>query len=281
MENCKFCNEKEAIKNSHIVPSFITKWIKETSPTGFIRATNKPNIRKQDGEKSPLLCLDCENKFSKYEADFKKQLFSKVANYRNPCPNELRISDSTKRCIYSIAWRVLADSYYFPKEHQYTTEEFDTFPLFLNEIKESMEDFSKSKFRSFLIPCTKEILTRVNLPKVEWFYYDRVTGAEPRIWDDWERFIIFIKIPFAIIVFEVVSNDEDNWVGCNIEENKVIKLSNISTVPDYIGAQVNYFFNSFLESRDEITEKQYELMIKDISKSDPNCGSLKTMNKRW
>jgi hypothetical protein len=281
MEKCKFCNDKEAIKNSHIIPYFITKWVKDTSPTGFIRATNEPNIRQQDSEKSPLLCIDCENDFSKYEDIFKKQIFSKIANYRKPCPDSLSISNSAKKCIYSIAWRVLANTYYFPKENQYTEEEFNKFPEFLDEIKESMKDISNSKFKSYLIPCTKEVITRINLPKVEWFFYDRATGAEPRIWNDWYRFIIFIKIPFAIIVFEMVSNDEDIWKGCNIEESTTIELPNISAVPDYVGEQVKYFFDNFLKSREKITEKQNALIKEDMKKSNPNCGFLKTMKKKW
>ncbi|MGB5854901.1 MAG: hypothetical protein WBH20_06550 [Oceanisphaera sp.] len=280
-ELCKYCNEREAIENSHIIPSFVYKWLKETSPTGFIRATNEPNKRAQDGSKSPLLCKECERDFSLHENLFKKETFSKLANYRTPCPEKLEISESSRICIYIIAWRVLADSYYFPTDNQYTPEEFLKFPDFLDEIKSLIEGNKSEKFRTHLIPCTREVLTKLDLPKVDWFYYERSVGAEPRIWNDWERFLIYIKIPFAIICFEIVPNDGDDWKGTQIDHAESISLDEITSCADYVSAQVEHFHKAFLESREQVSEKQMNKMQKGMEKAGSNCGSFKTMTKVW
>lgn len=280
-EPCKFCNKREAIENSHIIPSFIYKWLKDTSPTGYIRATNEPNKREQDGSKSSLLCKECERDFSTHENLFKKETFSKMANYRDPCPEKLEISESSRICIYIIAWRVLADAYYFPRDNQYTQDEFDKFPDFLVDIKSLIEGNKSDKFRTHLIPCTREVLTKLKLPKVDWFYYERSIGAEPRIWDDWERFVIYIKIPFAIICFEIVPNDGDCWEGTQIDDADIISLNAINSCADYVPAQVGHFFKAFIKSRDSVSEKQIEKMKKDMEKADPDCGSFKSMNKVW
>ena len=34
MELCKYCKESEAIKNSHIIPSFIYEWVKKHHQQG-------------------------------------------------------------------------------------------------------------------------------------------------------------------------------------------------------------------------------------------------------
>lgn len=281
MSVCKYCGEGEAIKNSHIIPSFVYKWVKDTSPTGFIRATDEPNKRKQDGLKSALLCKKCEKDFSEVENSFKKGLFTKLANYKVPCPSELPITDPIIKCIYIIAWRVLADTYHFPKSHQYTDEEFARFPEFLDSIKESIELSDFNKFQTHLIPCTREVLERLDLPKVEWFYYDRSVGAEARIWDNWERFIIFIKIPSGIIIFEVVRNESDIWGGTKIENTEKLSLEGITAVPSYISTQIEYFYDFFLKSKENVTEKQMQKMIEGMENADQNCGSFQTMRKEW
>ncbi|ALQ09867.1 MULTISPECIES: hypothetical protein [Pseudoalteromonas] len=281
MELCKYCKKNEAIENSHIIPSFIFKWLKKTSPTGFIRATNEPNKREQDGPKSPLLCNDCEVEFSEVENCFKKETFSKLANYREPCPQKLDISESSRKCIYVIAWRVLADTYYFPKDNQYTECEFNRFPEFLDDIKRLIEGDKSKKFRTHLIPCTREVLTKLDLPKVDWFYYERSVGAEPRIWDNWERFLVYIKVPFAIICFEIVPNNKDVWCGTKIDEVDCINLSEITDCPDYVSGQIEHFFGAFLKSKELVTGKQLEKMSSDMKKANPDCGSFQSMNKKW
>lgn len=281
MECCKYCKEKEAIKNSHIIPSFVYEWIKKTSQTGYIRTTNEPNIRKQDGLKSALLCLDCEREFAKIEEVFKKEYFSKVANYRKPCPEELDISVDTIKCIYIMAWRALADALYFPKDNEYTDAELLQFPLLLDKMKNAIKMGDFTNFRTHAIPCTKEVLTTLNLPKLPWHIYERSVTAEPRIWDNWERFVLYIQIPFSIIVFEIVPNNNDPWDGTQLENIDKIVLNKIKTVPSYVGSLVNHFYKGFVDSNNKISDVQRKKVEEDMKKADPNCGSFKTMNKQW
>ncbi|EJG1583082.1 hypothetical protein P3626_23450 [Vibrio parahaemolyticus] len=105
--------------------------------------------------------------------------------------------------------------------------------------------------------------------------------AEPRIWDNWERFILYIQIPFSIIVFEIVPNDNDSWVGTQLEGRSKLSLREIESVPPYVGAQINHFFSEFVKSNSKITDVQRKKMNDDFAKADPNCGSFKTMRKTW
>ena len=138
MHICKYCGENKAIENSHIIPSFICAWVKETSPTKALRRTDNPNLRQQDGLKEPLLCKGCEVEFSTYENELKRTIFNRIANYRVECPDELEFSKGAFDCISSIAWRALASAYYFPVDNQYTDAEFEKIPDFFIIVSSSL-----------------------------------------------------------------------------------------------------------------------------------------------
>lgn len=281
MEICKYCNENEAIKNSHIIPSFVYEWVKKTAPTRFMRATHEPNVRLQDGSKSALLCLNCEHKFSQIEDEFKRQYFSKVANYRTPCPEKIDITQGVLKCIYIIAWRSLANIVYFPTENDYRDDEIKRFPLLLEEIKKSIENDNFLAFKAHLILCTKEVLIRLNFPKVPWHMYERSVTSEPRIWDNWLRFILFIQIPFSIIVFEIVPNENDSWAGTQLSEREYIDVSKIESAPHYVVKLIEHFYEQFLESKKKMSPAQIKKIEDDFRNADPNCGAFKSMSKRW
>jgi hypothetical protein len=56
------------LQESHILPSFVYRWMKETSATGYLRFGQQPNLRVQDGVKRHLLCANCEQRFNQWAA---------------------------------------------------------------------------------------------------------------------------------------------------------------------------------------------------------------------
>jgi hypothetical protein len=60
MPICELCLKDKELADSHVIPSFIIKWLKKTSITGFVRNPLNGNRRIQDGYKMPLLFFDCE-----------------------------------------------------------------------------------------------------------------------------------------------------------------------------------------------------------------------------
>lgn len=73
---CRLCALHPAIKKSHVTSAFVYRAIKSNSPTGFFRNPNNPNQRLQDGDKFPLLCLNCEQRFGDAEEHFATKVFS-------------------------------------------------------------------------------------------------------------------------------------------------------------------------------------------------------------
>ena len=59
MKACYLCKEPAQLQRSHIVPSFVGKWLKDTSVTGFLRHGIDQSLRQQDIPKQPLLRSSC------------------------------------------------------------------------------------------------------------------------------------------------------------------------------------------------------------------------------
>ena len=116
---CRFCGETRDLRDSHILPAFIYRWLRTRSGTGHIRQTDNPNRRIQDGLKCKLLCNECEGLFSRFETAFATKVFHPWNNgtYRVAYDDWL-----LKFCV-SVSWRVLEFCYGKNQNHEYTPEQ--------------------------------------------------------------------------------------------------------------------------------------------------------------
>ncbi len=100
---CALCLQEKDLQLSHIIPKFVIRWLKETSPGG-IRGTPEPNRRIQDGSKVYLLCKDCEERLSKWEGPFAKYIFG-------PCQRStirrVDYGEWALKFAVSVSWRLL------------------------------------------------------------------------------------------------------------------------------------------------------------------------------
>ena len=71
---CLLCEIESDLQLSHVVPNFVIKWMKRTSPS-FLRSNRNPNVRLQDGEKRYMLCWPCEQLLSGWEEEFCQNIF--------------------------------------------------------------------------------------------------------------------------------------------------------------------------------------------------------------
>lgn len=106
---CKLCGNAGEIKNSHIVPNFILKMLKDDRKNWYallpsLLTAESPSEPVQQAMREYLLCETCENKFSKWEKLFSveyKQVLSKGA----PFPTDYFKQDWLLRLALSFAWR--------------------------------------------------------------------------------------------------------------------------------------------------------------------------------
>lgn len=100
---CRLCKQETELAESHIVPSFVYRWLKESSVTGHFRFGETVNRRVQDGIKTYLLCSDCEKLFGVWENAFAQEIFVPLHEGRKVSAYGPWL---LKFCV-SISWRIL------------------------------------------------------------------------------------------------------------------------------------------------------------------------------
>lgn len=75
---CALCRQKSDLQESHIIPKFVTNWMKRTTPVPRFRSSDSPRRPVQDGAKFHLLCSRCEQRFSQLENEFASKVFYKL-----------------------------------------------------------------------------------------------------------------------------------------------------------------------------------------------------------
>ena len=101
---CHLCEQKATLKLSHVIPRFVWKRFKHTSPTGLIRFGLNPNKLEQDGYKIYLLCECCEQRFNRYETTFAEEIFIPLHEEQD---SKFRYGPWLEKFAVSISWRVL------------------------------------------------------------------------------------------------------------------------------------------------------------------------------
>lgn len=104
VETCRLCLSQPAIECSHVLPGFLFRAIKSDSPTGFFRNPNDPNRRFQDGDRFPLLCSACEQRFGDAENKFARHVFSR---FHSSDQDYFHYGPWLHYFMTSLAWRTL------------------------------------------------------------------------------------------------------------------------------------------------------------------------------
>lgn len=105
---CALCGKQAKLMQSHIIPKLVYRRIK-SHPNSRFRSMDDFKREIQDGEKRPMLCTECEKKFSAYETWFANNFLDQYLNTDIiPSVDEKRLNDY----ILSVAWRILWDDLY-------------------------------------------------------------------------------------------------------------------------------------------------------------------------
>ena len=99
---CRLCGKSAILQLSHIYPRFVFKWMAKTA-AGALCHGEKPNRPIQDGTKLPLLCQECEQRFSPSENWFATNLFFPSVSGEN-LPQQY--DQNLFYFIISLAWRM-------------------------------------------------------------------------------------------------------------------------------------------------------------------------------
>jgi hypothetical protein len=116
---CRLCDRETVLEESHVIPSFVYKWLKDSSWTGFLRCGLRPNRRVQDGYKLFWLCGACEDHLNAWETTFATLVFHP---FNKGEATTVSYDAWLLKFCASISWRVLnffieeADLNHFPEQ---------------------------------------------------------------------------------------------------------------------------------------------------------------------
>lgn len=210
-EICSLCGKAGKLAESHIIPKFVFRWMKETGGNYF-RNPLTPNRRMQDGIKKHLLCKDCELNFSKSEKWFAENIFYPHINER---AKFLDYDNRLSKFIISVLWRYL---------------------LFCKSNNENYNEEVFNDWQSYLINNTKPKYDNIHLMLLpdEWGidgqpnkyvnrYFYRV--SDMNVIKNSNTEIIYAKFS-RFIIFLDVNKTEDYFRGTNISfENGTIPFA--------------------------------------------------------
>lgn len=94
---------------SHIIPRFVSNWLKKTG-SPFLIDASQPGFRRQDAPKIPLLCATCEDAISTWESTFARTVFHPYTT--DKLSASLSYSHWLISFARSLSWRALANAEY-------------------------------------------------------------------------------------------------------------------------------------------------------------------------
>lgn len=265
--NCRLCGENKELRESHIVPSFVFRWLKETSGSGFLRFGATPNRRVQDGYKYYWLCDDCEGLFSVWERKFAGRIFHPIN-----AGADIRVvyDDYLLKFCVSVSWRVLRLMLeewrisHFPENLRDAAHETsEVWREFLLGIRPHPD-----RYEQHLLPLDAiESYTGMDMPTNINRYILRTVDIDA-VSNHKEAFI-YSKLGRFIIVGFIEMPDVRQWVGTKVHvKHGVVEPKNY-TLPVQFS---EYFIDKARRAADvrsSISEKQNEKITEAI-KADPD-----------
>ena len=173
-EICALCLKKKPLRDSHIIPKFVGKWLKEEG-TGFLVSAADGSKRVQDLGTEKLLCEDCEQKFSKLENFFASNIFYP---FHKDKVRKFDYDENLKPLIISMAWRglqIIKEGYLkkesgsplnsfviqadkdwreFLNGESTSIDQYEAHMIFLDYLKSDLTIEVDPKFHWYLLPST-------------------------------------------------------------------------------------------------------------------------------
>lgn len=273
---CALCDmENVELRESHIIPKFVYLWLKDTSSTPFIRSNDDVNIRHQDGEKTHLLCSDCETKFSGWENELAKKIFKKIANYRAQA-SLINVTAATRLGVLSIFWRALHVS--SERENNLTEEDRVKRKAFLADLKLQLRD-EECRTTVYFAPFSGAA-PYYSLPTAFTYQIERgIGGQDVRFFDDPHRFYAVFKLPFMF--FYIFSDGwpvEANRHGLAFNEGE-LNIKEQKEIPSVLTSYIHHLQAQFDEKKQEMDVTNRKLISAEAAKNKDITGSDKSLSR--
>ena len=256
---CKLCGSFGELEDSHIIPAFVFRYIRETGliAGGGLRFSDQPNKVVQDGEKKHWLCKACEGKLSKDEQKFSERIFKPINAGHQP---ELGYGEELLRFCVSLSWRTLLRY----QEVEYDETEWRPISN-LDEKDQNLIARAEVEWRNYLNGKGQSSERFVHhiciMGEIDSSSANMSVGINKYIWRAVHQDIlsgktgaaIYTKIP-RVFVFGMI-RDEETWTW-----DKTEVRSSGGTLPDNGAVGLPYWFAAYLNEKAERYREIPELL---------------------
>lgn len=260
---CKLCLKEKMLVDSHIIPKFVGRWLKDTSATGYIRQAINPNMRIQDLPTLKLLCRDCEGILAKWEREFSQTIF---IPYLNEKKQKFRYSEWLIKFIISISYRVaITEVESFREESPKLATELDR--AVENWRNVLLNDHPSHKYAHHLFFLdTIKAAKGSNIP--EGFHWYSLRGVDATIVSNSNSVFVFSKFPGMFFFSGVYPEKPNGWQKTRVhDEGRIVAANQIVSLPGFGDFFTDRIRQTMAFARG-ISDKQEQKIMTDILK-DP------------
>jgi hypothetical protein len=277
MTACALCKSNKPLVESHIIPQFVFDMIKKNSPTGFLRGgLLKPNQRKQDGDKHRMLCIDCEQNFSKAEKDFAEKVFEP---YHQSGTTSFKYGHWLSYFISSVNWRTLhLDNIGFHSEKKLINDVISV----LDNAETILADFLLEKrsdigvMENHILPMFE--ITNADSHLKEPNFYFRISALDYTFVDHAnDGFYVFANLAGVLIFTVIRKGRKDIW------ENTLVQTDGgyIKQPPVRVSSPLMFEITNRLAecSKVKVSQVQKNKIIESL-KANPQAAQAKSIQYR-
>ena len=270
---CALCRSNSILCESHLVPQFVGDWLKNTSATGYLRGSDKPNLRRQGTEKPKLLCFDCEQRLSKREKLFADRVFYPFQNNGN---QSFVYENWLLYFAVSMAWRTSLR--YFdviqsatPKLAILVENAMETWRIFLLE-----ENSNAGPFQHHLFFFDYLSANNSNVP--DKFHWYTLRGIDTTLAYDEAEIYAYSKLPGMVFWCGIEPPERQGWEGTLILDHG--SMSTPQSTEDnefgnFLHSRVDFAAESIKKTSEKQRQQVHQTALKDPTRLK-NSQSLQT-----
>ena len=276
--NCYLCDTHCELQNSHILPAFLFRWMRDTSATGHIRFAETMNKRVQDGVKERWLCSSCEGILGESERQFANLLFYPFVEDRL---TQIRYGPWLLKFCVSLSWRMLRWFMEGDGLNDYTDAEHESVCKAEKIWKEYLigQRPHPGSFRQhlFLVGSVKvaggDVPPNINRHVMRSIHTDLIKNNY--------RHLVYIKLP-RLFIFGVLRDDRpSDWQGTRVNANGGT-ISSRQKVPneffEYVNAKAQYESEQHASISERQKEKITDTFLSDLTRVKAS-DSLQAMRR--
>lgn len=261
MVTCALCGKMGPLRDSHIVPKFVIRYLKETA-AGKIRNLEAPNRTVEDGEKHQLLCADCEELFSSREKYFADTVFYPYKKNRAVTFNY------DERLFYfmaSLSWRSLyldaQDESYSVSTRLEMNTAIDSLRQFLLGRTSAPQQVENHLF--FFDVAVSSTLTdgAANTPNI--IMHRSITSYTVAANDDSSIFV-FTNMMGIIVVTFIKCGENEIWENTKIVNGTGLIEAKEQKVKSIMGQEIKRMLEYSCEMQSSVSEKQQQAILQRI-----------------